>query len=188
MRVPLSAVLAVSLTLAPIPETGKAHVLGAEAPPASCARPDASAATQAVPAGLVDALLVWIGAATGYDVAPSRAAPPEIAFCATGDWIDYEDSKVLVDEHLRAVYDWPGRRVLLVAPWDADDLRDRSILLHELIHQVQLANRDWPCLQAPEWEAYKLQERWLNEHGIDPEFDWLQIYFLSRCPRDIHPD
>jgi hypothetical protein len=61
------------------------------------------------------------------------------------------------------------------------------VLLHELIHHVQLANRDYECLEQPEWEAYQLQEAFLAEHGIASGFDWLQIYFLSQCPRDIHP-
>lgn len=102
--------------------------------------------------------------------------------------MNYEETRVLVDEHLRAVYDWPHQRVLIVAPWDAENPRDVSVLLHELVHHVQLADRAWPRLQAPEWEAYTLQERWLEERGIESGFDWLQIYFLSRCPRDIHPD
>ncbi|MBN2906338.1 MAG: hypothetical protein JXJ18_06500 [Rhodobacteraceae bacterium] len=170
------------------PTPAPAHVLGAEAPAATCARPDGAIPQTPVPAALVRDLLVWIGQATGYDVADSLASPPQIGFCQTGDWVDYEQTRVLVEEHLRAVYDWPNRRVLLVAPWAPDDPRDVSILLHELVHHVQLANRTWECLQAPEWEAYKLQERWLAERGIEAGFDWLQIYFLSRCPRDIHPD
>lgn len=173
---------------APIPGPATAHVLGAEAPPATCARPAPTMQQAPVPAALVQDLLDWIGSATAYDVDDSRAAPPKIGFCHSGDWVDYENTRVLVEEHLRAVYDWPNRRVLLVAPWDATDPRDVSILLHELIHHVQLTNRSWDCLQAPEWEAYKLQDRWLAESGIESGFDCLQIYFMSRCPRDIHPD
>jgi hypothetical protein len=62
------------------------------------------------------------------------------------------------------------------------------VLLHELVHAVQFDNRSWDCLGAPEWQAYKMQEAWLAEHGISADFDWLLIYMQSRCPRDIHPD
>lgn len=48
-------------------------------------------------------------------------------------------------------------------------------------------NRDYACVQASEWEAYQLQEAYLNDHDIASGFDWLQIYFQSQCPRIIHP-
>ncbi|MEX5727288.1 hypothetical protein Ga0609869_000641 [Rhodovulum iodosum] len=180
----LSALTPLALLAALALSPAAAHVLGAEVPPADCPAP---AAEPEVPGALVQELLVWIGRATGYDVAESLARPPEIDFCSKGEWVDYEDARVLVDDQLRAVYDWPRRRVLIVRPWHADAPRDVSVLLHELVHHVQLLNRDWECLQAPEWEAYKLQDRWLAERGIASGFDWLAIYFMSRCPRDIHP-
>jgi len=186
MRLFPALVLALALPLPLWPAT--AHVLGAESPPPGCARPDAGSSPPAVSDDVVRGLLEWIGGATDYDIGPSLAAPPEIGFCRVGEWVEYEDNRFLVEEDLRAVYDWPNRRVLIVAPWDPADKRDLSILLHELVHHVQMQTRDWECLQASEWQAYKLQERWLAEQGIDAGFDWLHIYFLSRCPRDIHPD
>lgn len=66
--------------------------------------------------------------------------------------------------------------------------RDVSILLHELTHHVLFTNRSYACLQESEWEAYKLQEAYLEENEIASGFGWLQIYFLSKCPSDIHPD
>ena len=79
------------------------------------------------------------------------------------------------------------RRIHLVRPWDASNTKDRSRLLHELIHDVQYINRGWTCKEEPEWEAYKLQEAWLAAQGVASEFDWLHIFMLSRCPRDIRP-
>ena len=55
-------------------------------------------------------------------------------------------------------------------------------MLHELIHDVQLANREWPCVGAPELEAYMLQAEYLGAYGIDPGFDWRSIFLLSLCP------
>ena len=148
------------------------------AEPAHCSLPDRA----------VGELLDWIGSNTGYDISRARSEPPDIVICAPGDVIDYAHEATLVDEGINGLYDFENRRIYLVEPWDYDDLEDRSVLLHELIHAVQLDNRAWECIGAPEWEAYKLQEAWLAGHGIDAEFDWMQIYFQSRCPKDIHPD
>lgn len=140
-----------------------------------------------LPDPLVADLLDWIAAETAYDVAPIRADPPAVTFCDRGDAIFYEDLEVLVGDDIFGLYDAHRRRIVLVRPWDAADPRDRGVLLHELVHRVQLANRSWECLSAPEYEAYTLQARYLEQHGIDPGFDWLHIYFLSKCPVDIHP-
>ena len=137
---------------------------------------------------LIRGLIEWIGRNTSYDIERSLANPPSISFCDTGETIEYEAMEIVVDAQLRAAYDAKIRHVFLVRPWDASDTMDQSRLLHELIHDVQYLNRGWNCLQEPEWETYKLQEMWLAQNGLDANFDWLQIFFASRCPRDIHPD
>ena len=151
-------------------------------PPGDCAPPPQPSQV------LVDSRLDWIEAETDYDTAATRGALPAISFCETGTVISYGGDDMLVDAGLRAAYDVSRGHVFLVLPWDADDPYDASVLLHELVHHVQLTTREWDCIGAPEWEAYKLQERYLKKHGIDPGFDWLHIYMMSRCPRDIHPD
>jgi hypothetical protein len=127
-------------------------------------------------------LVGWIALHTVYDVARTWYEPPEIVFCAVGEVIDYEGRDLLVDPALRAAFDLPARRILIVLPWSPDGLIDRSILLHELIHDVQLHSREWDCLGAPEWEAYRLQDLWLQEHGVILPFDWPAIRRLSECP------
>ena len=146
-----------------------------------------TSAAQAISADLVIELLHWIKTNTDYDVTPSERDPPKITFCETGAWINYEGSTILVEENLQAMYDFPNGTILIVQPWSAQSPHDVSALLHELIHDVQMRARSWECIQAPEWQAYKLQEKWLAEKGIASGFDWLQIYFLSRCPKGIHP-
>ena len=147
-----------------------------------CAAPEARAA-----AALISPLLDWIADNTDYDVAETRASPPRISFCSPGDTLSYEGATVLVDPDLRAAYDARARQIHLVRPWDPTDPFAQSVLLHELIHDVQLLNRTWPCLQAPEWQAYKLQDSWLRARGIEHGFDWFAIFVLARCPRDPHP-
>ena len=135
-----------------------------------------------VPDKLITDLTAWIAIHTMYDVSELHRSPPEIAFCSVGDWIDYEEGGLRVEPELRAAYNHPSDSVYLVLPWSADNPYDRSVLLHELIHDVQLANRDWPCVGAPELEAYMLQAEYLGAYGIDPGFDWRSIFLLSLCP------
>ena len=132
----------------------------------------------------LDKLIGWIALRTDYDVSSVYHNPPEIVFCQVGEIVDYEAEGLLVDEILAAAYDLKRRRIYLVKPWATDDLFDLSVLLHELIHVVQLDNRDWPCAGAPEWEAYTLQSVWLRNQGIIAGFDWSTIYKLSQCPAE----
>lgn len=135
----------------------------------------------------VEALLDWIGAATGYDTSATRSDLPLIRFCQRGDTIPYGDETMLVDPPLQGAYDPTFRVIYLVRPWDAANLWDRSVLLHELLHAVQIDARPWPCINATETEAYETQRRWLAEHGVTWEFDPLAVWFYARCPRDHHP-
>lgn len=136
---------------------------------------------------LVAELLDWIGAASGYDVAGARADPPAIFFCDEGDVLDYPGGTAVVEPGERGVYDYEARVIYLVGPWSPEDPRQRSVLLHELVHDVQFANRAWECPNATEWEAYKLQEAWMAEQGLVAEFDWVRIWFWSKCAGNPHP-
>ena len=108
-----------------------------------------------------------------------------ISFCAVGDRVAYEDGDLIVDAVLHAVYDLKDRRILLVQPWSAENPYDVSVLLHELIHDVQLSNPEWDCIGAPEFEAYWLQDKWLAQHGVRPGFNWPEIRKLSLCPETV---
>ena len=136
---------------------------------------------------ILDQLVGWIAIHTSYDVSVTYRTPPAVTFCEVGDTVPYEDRNILIDETLRAAYDAQDRHIHIVLPWDGTRIYHRSVLLHELIHDVQLQNREWDCIGAPEWEAYQLQDKWLREHGVVHDFDWLVIYMLSRCPPDVHP-
>ena len=135
-----------------------------------------------VPSGLVSDLIGWIALNTDYDVSLVYHEPPLITFCEVGDLVPYEDVDLLVEPALRAAYDLRVRRIHLVEPWSPDEPFDVSVLLHELIHDVQLANREWECVNAPEFEAYWLQDRWLSERGVRVEFNWVAIARHSLCP------
>lgn len=141
-----------------------------------------------VPITLLHELLHWIDGHTDYDVSAFLDQAPTVRFCQRGEQILYEGKTLKVEQHLRGLYDKPDSSIILVKPWDASSPTDVSTLLHELIHMVQYHHKDWLCWQRTEWEAYKLQDAWLKERGLDPHFNWLQIQMLSNCnPHDIHP-
>lgn len=136
---------------------------------------------------IVPALLKWIGDNSDYDVTAFLNDPLPVSFCDVGQTVVYEGRPIVVHEPVKGMYDIEIHRITLVKPWSRKDLINISTLLHELVHFVQYESRDWSCWHATEWEAYKLQEQWLLERGIDPGFNWVEIYLLSRCaPRDIH--
>lgn len=132
-------------------------------------------------------LTLWIGSRTVYDISRTLELPPAISFCQSGEIISYEGEGLLVDPDLRAAYDARARVIFLVQPWDGGETRAQSVLLHELVHDVQSLNAIFPCPQAMEWEAYQLQAAWLEEQGVAHGFNWFSIYLLSRCPSDHHP-
>ena len=144
--------------------------------PEDCAAPDF------VPERLLTDLTVWIALNTMYDVSPIYPDPPQIVFCDVGEVVPYEEAEIIVDPVLRAAYDLRAQRIYLVRPWSLERDYDVSVLLHELIHAVQLGNRDWPCPGAPEFEAYWLQDKWLAQRNMDVGFDWSAIRRLSTCP------
>lgn len=137
---------------------------------------------------LVVNLLTWIGENGDYSVAPFLSALPEISFCNRNEEIVYENRSIIMHEPVSGVYDFNENKIVLVKPWSSQNPENVGTLLHELVHFVQYSSKEWVCWHETEWEAYKLQENWLKQNGIDPEFNWTEIFLLSRCSRrDIHP-
>lgn len=130
---------------------------------------------------LVVNLLRWIGEHSDYKVDAFVKNPPKISFCACGDSVLYEGHRIVIHEAVKGVYDKRLRKITLVKPWTKKNLVNVSTLLHELVHFVQYQSRHWPCWNATEWQAYKLQALWLKQHGVKPKFNWVQIYLWSSC-------
>lgn len=137
---------------------------------------------------LVADLLTWIGEHSAYAVEPYLHQLPEVTFCDRDQEISYEGRNIIVHEPINGVYDKDSRKIYLVKPWSSQNLKNVSTLLHELVHYVQYSSKEWECWRKTEWEAYKLQEAWLDQHGVDAGFNWTEILMLSSCSRrDIHP-
>lgn len=113
---------------------------------------------------------------------------PSIGFIDAGTDIMVGGEVCEITEDTRGFYDPDRLKVFLVRPWSAADTFDASVLLHELVHYRQ-EQYDWRCIAEMEVPAYRLQEEWLEEHGVDADFNWLLIYRLSRCPGSSpHPE
>lgn len=135
---------------------------------------------------LVVELLEWIENHTNYDISTALAEPAKLGFCKANEEIRYEGRALMLDQRVVALYDSHERRICILRPWSSASVSNVSTLLHELLHDVQHLNKTWPCWGKAEWEAYKLQEQWLIEHGGHPDFNWADILLRTRCRRDIH--
>jgi hypothetical protein len=83
---------------------------------------------------------------------------------------------------LRGYYDPANATIYLVEPWSPENPHDASVLLHELVHHRQHSLTDWECPNAQERPAYRLQDRWLSERGLDAHINRFMVLMISRCP------
>ena len=88
----------------------------------------------------------------------------------------------------RGLFDPKTSTIYLIRPWDAKNAHDASVLLHELVHARQVS-RYYYCPGAQEEAAYRLQDDWLRERGLQAKVNWIAVALEAGCTRhDIHPD
>lgn len=88
----------------------------------------------------------------------------------------------------RGFFDPQSSTIYLILPWDRKNPHDASVLLHELVHARQ-ASRHYYCPGAQEEAAYRLQDDWLRERGLQANVNWIAVVLESGCNRrDFHPD
>jgi hypothetical protein len=82
-----------------------------------------------------------------------------------------------------------GERVIYLADsWNKDDLVDQSILVHELVHHLQIEDQiQFACWGRYEAQAYELQIQWLRTQGVKDPHKLLHasktsIDSLAECP------
>ena len=142
--------------------------------------------TVRVEPNVVAGLIAWIVAKTEWVV----QEPPTICFATDTQLAEmaYGGEGKPNDLTINALYAPKSHIVYLSEKWNPDDLRDRSYLLHELIHHLQaLNNVKALCLAAYERPTFELQLEWLREQGIqDPykflDIDEFTIMLISACP------
>lgn len=85
-------------------------------------------------------------------------------------------------ERVKALY-VPGIIILDPEAFHWEDTDEVSYLLHELVHHVQVsAGRSFPCNNAMEADAYRLQNQWLIEQGRQPLYSDHWIAGKATCP------
>jgi Domain of unknown function (DUF6647) len=87
-----------------------------------------------------------------------------------------------------AFYSKSEHSIYLADSWNRNDLRDQSILLHELVHHLQIEdNIQFPCWGRYEAQAYELQIQWLHTQGVKDPHSLLHasktsIETIAECP------
>ncbi len=121
-------------------------------------------------------LITWIVAQTHWTI---HETPP-IRLIPYAELAKKSGEKP-TDFHVEALYSDQDRIIYLTDGWRADDLRDRSTLLHELVHHLQYLNHvKVTCEFEYEFQAFKLQAVWLSEQGVEDPLDLMGInpFFL----------
>lgn len=77
----------------------------------------------------------------------------------------------------------PGTVVMDNTVWDPKEATQISLLVHELVHHVQMfiPSSYWPCSAAKESQAYDLQNKWLQQRGHYPFVHAAWINRVSAC-------
>jgi hypothetical protein len=116
--------------------------------------------------------IAWIVEKTGWTV---REAPP-IRFIPYAELVKIFSGGKSTDYHVEALYSETDHTIYLPDSWRPDNLRDRSVLLHELVHHLQyLNNVRATCPTEYEFQSIELQVTWLREQGADDPLDLLGI-------------
>jgi len=135
---------------------------------------------------LMFALLIWLGAHTSY-VIPNGL--PFIEYKSAQELSDMKYGSNYSERRLEvsAIFSDSKKTIYLNKKFDLNNKIDQGILLHELVHYLQMYNAlDFKCVEAREPEAYQLTHAWSQEQGIgdpfqDPIFKLLLLQ-LAKCP------
>ena len=115
-------------------------------------------------------------------------ASPEIRLVSASFAASLQGSSSSSFGRTRGLFDPALFTIYLILPWDRKNPYDASVLLHELVHARQ-AGRHYYCPGAQEAAAYRLQDEWLRERGLQAKVNWIAVVLESGCNRrDFHPD
>ena len=136
---------------------------------------------------LITHLEIWLDSHSDF---PRRENPPVVEFVSLAEALQLRGGAQASEaQTTRGLYDPETQRISLVRPWDPRNPHDVSVLLHELVHHRQNGEGHWYCPGAQEEDAYRLQDAWLSEFGLEANVNWIAVVLEAGCtPRDIHPD
>lgn len=123
---------------------------------------------------LAQAGVGWIASKTGW----KTASVPRIEIRSSADLSTMFFGNAEGFEGVRplALYSRDQHILFLSAQLALGNLLDQSILLHELVHHMQVINdAAFDCREETERQAYRLQAQWLSEHGIVHPYAFLGI-------------
>jgi hypothetical protein len=139
-----------------------------------------------ISADVIRGYVKWIVDQTGWptaDVPPIKTIPlGDLATMLLGPLSDLEGIRPA------ALYSKNEHMIYLANTWKNDDVLDQSILVHELVHHLQMENHiQLECWGRYEVQAYELQIRWLRARGIEDPYRLLHatratIESLAECP------
>jgi hypothetical protein len=131
---------------------------------------------------LIVTLLAWITANTGL----AAANPPHIALVSPSSLRElYGVAPPHASFTLHAFYS--KSVIYLPESWRLTGNREKSFLLHELVHHIQRTNNmTVACRGVLEQQAYDLQVKWLREQGEDDPYkligtDAFTVAILYAC-------
>jgi hypothetical protein len=135
--------------------------------------------------GMIDMLEGWLDANVAW---PRRDTPPRIELVMPREANLIGGLPGRGHGDTQGLYDPESETIYLVQPWSAGDPEDVAVLLHELVHHRQ-APHHFYCPAAQEEGAYRTQEAWLADLGLEADVNWVAVILEAGCtPRDIHPD
>lgn len=135
--------------------------------------------------GLVEVFDTWLDQNTDFQ-RPETSPTVELISASLVESI--QGSSASRFGRTRGLFDPDSSTIYLILPWDRKNPHDASILLHELVHARQVA-RHYFCPGAQEEAAYRFQDDWLRERGLQAKVNWIAVVLESGCNRrDFHPD
>ena len=157
---------------------------------------------------IILAMMLWISSVTGYTIpelpqiiylssvdikkyaygCDKAIIPPENKdICDAQEFWDLDD--INNERAPIALYDNKQQHIILNEKFNIETVHDQSVLLHELIHHVQLHNgvyKKVKCKNELEAEAYELHDKWLREkYGVTLKniigINELFLIFVTTC-------
>ena len=123
-------------------------------------------------------LIGWIAAHSNL----AATKPPRIQFLPKHEMEEryYGAKRRHEFSHLQAFYLPDKTTIYLPNTWRAGNLKDQSVLLHELVHHLQRTNNfKTSCPAVWERQAYELQFDWLREHRINDPYMFIGTNVLT---------
>lgn len=128
---------------------------------------------------LMLSMMAWLHFHTGYD---TQVELPNITITEVGNLCMNYGVKPAHCESMKLKGFYNERATIyLHGQFQDENTSDQSHLLHELVHYIQWHNDEnlngcWGVLEA---EAYRLQDQWLVERGMQKQADPFKLVMLE---------